>query len=72
MAYIEIPDGLLSPKELKEFDGAVRTAVGEKIKTGSMNLSRFISIIKGACSYIWDKISGFISDIWGGLVDFFS
>lgn len=72
MAYIEIPDDLLSPKELKDFDGAIRRAAEEKIKTGSMNLSRFMSIIKDACSYIWDKISGFISDIWGGLVDFFS
>lgn len=72
MAYIEIPDDLLSPKELKDLDEAIGRAVGEKIKTGSMNLSRFMSIIKNACSYIWDKISGFISDIWGGLVDFFS
>lgn len=72
MAYVEFPDGLLSPSELKQFEEGLKIAAGEKTRTGFMNLSRFMSIIKDACSYIWDKISGFISDIWSGLVDFFS
>lgn len=72
MAYVEFPEGLLSSSELKDFEEGLRIAAKEKDRTGFMNLSRFMSIIKGACSYIWDKISGFISDIWNGLVDFFS
>lgn len=72
MACVYIPDGVLTSEELKEFSGAVNKAVKEKERTGFMNLSRFMSIIKDACSYIWDKISGFISDIWGDIVDFFS
>lgn len=72
MAQIDIPDDLLSPSELKELEKGIRNAAEEKTKTGFMNLSRFMSIIKDACSYIWDKISGFLSSIWDGLVDFFS
>lgn len=72
MATLHIPDDVLSTSEIKQFEIAIGKAVDEKKKTGFMNLSRFMSIIKDACSYIWDKISGFISDIWGGLVDFFS
>lgn len=72
MAYINIPDDLLSPSELEDFKKGLGDAVKEKNKTGFMNLSRFMSIIKNACSYIWDKISGFLSSIWDGLVDFFS
>lgn len=72
MAYINIPNDLLSPSELKDLEKGIRDAAVEKGETGFMNLSRFMSIIKNACSYIWDKISGFLSSIWDGLVDFFS
>lgn len=72
MAYIDVPDDLLSPSELNDLSQAIKKAGIEKKKTGFMNLSRFMSIIKDACSYIWDKISGFLSSIWDGLVDFFS
>lgn len=72
MAYIDIPDGLLSPSELNDLSIQIGKAADEKKKTGFMNLSRFMSIIKDGCSYIWDKISGFLSSIWDGLVDFFS
>ena len=72
MAYIDIPDGLLNPEELKDFRKGINEAVKEKTITGSMNLSRFMSIIKNKCSKIWQKISGFLSSIWDGLVDFFS
>lgn len=72
MAYINIPDDLLKPDEIKDLEDAIKIAVREKGKTGSMNLSRFINIIKKACSKIWDKIRVFISSIWDGFVDFFS
>lgn len=72
MAYINIPDDLLKPGEIKDLEDGIRKAANEKGKTGFMNLSRFMNIIKDACSYIWNKISGFISDIWDGIVDLFS
>lgn len=71
MASINIPDGLLKPDELRELQNGVDEAVRQKEITGSMNMQRFINIIKSVCSWIWDKISGFISDLWGGLCDLF-
>lgn len=71
MASINIPDGLLSDEELRQLQGGVNEAVREKRRTGSMNMQRFINIIKSVCSWIWDKISGFISDLWDGLCDLF-
>lgn len=72
MAKIDIPDGLLNPSELNELQGAVNKAVTEKRRTGVMTMSRFMSIIKDACYWIWDKISGFFSDLWDGICDLFS
>lgn len=72
MAKIDIPDGLLNPSELNELQGAVNKAVTEKRRTGVMTISRFMSIIKDACYWIWDKISGFFSDLWDGICDLFS
>ena len=72
MAKIDIPDGLLNPSELNELQDAVNKAVTEKRRTGVMTMSRFMSIIKDACYWIWDKISGFFSDLWDGICDFFS
>ncbi len=72
MAKIDIPDGLLNTSELNELQGAVNKAVTEKRRTGVMTMSRFMSIIKDACYWIWDKISGFFSDLWDGICDLFS
>lgn len=72
MAYIEIPDGLLSDSEMSTLQEGIRDAVGEKQRTGRMTLSRFIDIIKSVCSYIWDKIKNIISGIWDSIKDFFS
>lgn len=72
MAKIDIPDGLLDPSELNELQGAVNKAVTEKRRTGVMTMSRFMNIIKDACYWIWDKISGFFSDLWNGICDLFS
>ena len=71
MATINIPDGLLPADELRELQGGVNEAVKEKTKTGYMTMSRFMNIIKSACGWIWDKISGFFSDLWDGLCDLF-
>lgn len=72
MAKIDIPDGLLDQSELNQLQGAVNKAVIEKKRTGVMSMSRFMSIIKDACYWIWDKISGFFSDLWDGICDLFS
>lgn len=72
MAKIDIPDGLLEPSDLHELQSAVNKAVTEKKRTGVMTMSRFMSIIKDACYWIWDKISGFFSDLWDGICDLFS
>lgn len=72
MAKIDIPDGLLEPSELNQLQSAVNSAVREKQRTGFMTMSRFMDIIKNACQWIWDKISGFFSDLWDGICDLFS
>lgn len=72
MAKIDIPDGLLDDSEVRQLQGAVNKAVDEKRRTGYMTMSRFMDIIKDACRWIWDKISGFFSDLWDGICDFFS
>ncbi len=72
MAKIDIPDGLLDSSELIRLQDAVNSAVTEKRHTGVMTMSRFMNIIKNACYWIWDKISGFFSDLWDGICDLFS
>lgn len=72
MATINIPDGLLTDSELRELQKGVNDAVDEKKRTGWMTMSRFMDILKSACRWIWDKISGFFADIWSGLCDIFS
>lgn len=71
MASINIPDDLLTPEELGQLEEAVRIAVGEKRNTGRMYLDRFINIIKSVCSWFWNKICGFVSQIWDGLTSIF-
>lgn len=72
MAKIDIPDGLLNQSELNQLQGAVNKAVTEKSRTGVMTMTRFMNIIKDACYWIWNKISGFFSDLWDGICDLFS
>ena len=72
MAYINIPDDLLSGPEVKELEDGIKEAARVKTQTGNMTLSRFMNIIKSACRWIWDKISGFIESIWEGLKSIFA
>lgn len=71
MATINIPDGLLRPDEIKDFEDAIKVAAGEKGRTGRMTLERFIGIIKDVCSWVWNKIRGIIDDIWEGIKSIF-
>lgn len=72
MAYIEIPDGVLTSEETKELERAIKRAAEEKRTTGRMTLDRFIQIIKNVCSWIWNKIKTFVEDLWTTLGDIFS
>lgn len=72
MAYINVPDDLLKPSELKELEDGIKKAAEEKRRTGWMTMDKFMGILKSACRWIWDKISGFITDIWYGICDLFS
>jgi hypothetical protein len=72
MAQINIPDDVLSDEDVRTLQNAVNDAVIEKRKTGKMTLDRFIQIIKSVCSWIWDKIKGFIQNIWRTLGDVFN
>ena len=72
MATINIPDGLLTGDELRQFQEGIDAAGREKRRTGAMTLARFTDIIKNVCYWIWDKIKGFLTRIWKDLQDFFS
>jgi len=67
MAVINIPDGVLTPGELN----TLQKTINNIPRTGGINLSRFIQIIQSACDWIWEKIKGFISDVWNDIRDFF-
>jgi hypothetical protein len=69
---ITIPDGILTPSEEKDLVQAVDRTIAIGQQTGSMNLARFMQIIKDACYRIWYKISGFFSDLWDEVCDLFS
>lgn len=68
----ELLNEALTPEEVKSFRGGLEAAIKNKRQNGFMTLARFVEIMKDACGYIWGKISGLLSNIWDGLVDFFS